>query len=395
MRIENGRTAHGRHWGLMQEQAQTFSIALDRSPGGMKSRIQAELERHPFAPAWWARSRHPQTCWSPLFRTMPEVDFRLERWTTPDDDFLRIHHADPIVSDPITNGDATVDGAVYVGDPPEDPPVLLILHGLEGSVQSNYVLGLAAGFTRAGWRVVAMEHRSCGGEINRARRLYHSGVTDDLAFVVDEIVRRGIGKRIYIAGISLGGNQTVKWLGEEGESIPECVQGAAAVCVPFDLTISGPIIDQAAGGAYVRRFFKTLIPKAIIKEQQFPGCIDIEKIKAAQTFEEFDTYGTAALHGFDDARHYWKSVGCGQFLGGVRRPLLLISAEDDPFNPGETLPREACSNSPWLIDCFSKTGGHVGFIYGRTPRTSRHWAEEQILRALTMLEAELTGGPEA
>lgn len=365
----------------MQDYAQTFSIARDRSPGGMKSRIQAELERHRFAPAWWARSRHPQTCWSPLFRTMPEVDFRLERWTTPDDDFLRIHHADPIANDLLT--------------PAADPPVLLILHGLEGSAQSNYVLGLADGFTRAGWRVVAMEHRSCGGEINRARRLYHSGVTDDLAFVVDEIVRRRIGKRIYIAGISLGGNQTVKWLGERGEAIPECVQGAVAMCVPFDLTVSGPNIDRAAGGAYVRRFLKTLIPKAILKERQFPGCVDIEKIKAAQTFEEFDTYGTAALHGFDDARHYWKSVGCGQFLGGVRRPLLLISAEDDPFNPGETLPRETCANSPWLIDCFSKTGGHVGFIYGRSPRTSRHWAEEQTLRALTMLEAELTGDPKA
>ncbi len=380
----------------MQASTKTISTNQDRSPAALKFRIQAELERHPFAPAWWARSEHPQTCWSPLFRTVPEVDFRLDRWTTPDNDFLRTHHAEPKAPGPIADADTSLNGADYAGsDPPDDPPVLLVLHGLEGSVRSNYVLGLADGFTRSGWRVVAMEHRSCGGELNRARRLYHSGVTDDLAFVVDEIVRRGIGKRVYIVGISLGGNQTVKWLGEQGEAIPECVQGAVAVCVPFDLTISGPHLDRIAHGAYVRRFFKTLIPKSVAKEQQFPGCIDIEKIKAAQTFEEFDTYGTAMLHGFQDARHYWKSVGCGQFLGGVRRPLVLISAEDDPFNPCETLPHETCRKSPWLIDCFSKKGGHVGFVYGRTPRNSRHWAEEQILRALTMMEAELTGGPKA
>ena len=102
--------------------------------------------------------------------------------------------------------------------------------------------------------------------------------------------------------------------------------GAAAISPPYDLTVSGPALDSALGGFYVRRFLRKLIPKAIAKEKQYPGCLDVEAVRRSRTFAEFDTHATAALHDFRDAYDYWARVGCGQFLPGVRVPLLLVSA---------------------------------------------------------------------
>jgi len=332
----------------------------------MKSRILADLNAHPFSPAWWMPAAHGQTAWSVFYRQMPEVAFRSERWETPDDDFLCLH---------ITEG------------APEKPTVLL-LHGLEGSVQSNYMMGMLAAFSRIGWRAIALEHRTCGeAGMNRAKRTYHSGETSDLDFVVRRLSESEPGLRLYIVGVSLGGNITAKWLGDGLNDIPECVRGASAICPPFDLTISAPALDDVMWGAYNRRFFRTLIPKALEKAKQYPGILNVEKIEASSGWWDFDTYATAALHDFDDAEHYWQSVSCGQFLGEIDRPTLLIAAEDDPFNPPETLPREIADASPYLYPQFTRKGGHVGFIHG-TPRESRHWAEEQTLRFFEALERE-------
>jgi predicted alpha/beta-fold hydrolase len=248
-------------------------------------------------------------------------------------------------------------------------------------------------FSRERWNSIAVEWRSCGGEMNRNLRLYHSGETTDLEFVVEELIRRldrrgGGTHTIFLVGFSLGGNVTTKWLGQKGERVPEQVRAAAAVSPPFDLTVSGPHMDRVLGGAYVKWFLRTLIPKAMEKERQFPGSLDLERIRQCRTFREFDTYATAVLHGFRDAEDYWARVGCGQFLEGVRRPLLLIASADDPFNPASTLPREITSKSPWLHPLFTERGGHVGFIHGPSPRETRHWAEEQVLRFLKLYAEE-------
>ena len=184
---------------------------------------------------------------------------------------------------------------------------------------------------------------------------------------------------MYLSGVSLGGNVLAKWLGECGENTPREVVAAAVVSAPFDLTISGPAIDRALGGLYVKRFLRTLIPKALEKEAQHPGCIDAEKARCSTTFEEFDTHVTAALHGFEDAHDYWRKCGCGQFLSAVRRPLLLLSSRDDPFNPAKGLPTHVLEDNRLLVALFTERGGHVGFVHGRPLRTG-HWAEEQIVR---------------
>ncbi len=334
-----------------------------------KARLLKRLRRHPFNEPWWLRGGHLQTIWSPFFRTRTAPPLRKERWTTPDEDFLNVYRLE--------------------GE--ERSPIVVLLHGLEGCVRSNYVLGLAAALARRAWSVAAVEHRSCGGEMNRARRLYHSGWTEDLAFVVNRLIQECPDRRIYLVGYSLGGNQIAKWLGELGERAPAQVAGAAVVSAPFDLTISGPHLDRLMRGAYVRWFLRTLIPKALAKERQYPGSLNVEGVRRARTFEEFDTHATAPLHGFRDAWDYWASCGCGQFLPGVRRPTVLISSADDPFNPGRTLPRQLAEGHPFLLPLFSDRGGHCGFVHGRSPRHSRHWAEEQVLGFLDGLEAIAAG----
>jgi len=341
-------------------------MTTTHTPSDLKPRIMAELDRHPYRVPAWLRWNHGQTVWSPWFRRKDLPAYRLEQIDTPDDDFLRLHVLD--------------------GKP--DAPTALLLHGLEGSVRSGYNIGLALQLSNAGWRVVAMEFRSCGGVMNRAKRLYHSGETTDLAFVVDYLIDQNPDTRIYIAGTSLGGNVTAKWLGESAESIPDNVAGAAVVCPPFDMLRAGPHIDQVLGGRYVKHFLKTLIPKAIEKEAQYPGCVDIKRVCASQTFEEFDTWGTAAIHGFEDAFDYWRKVACGQFLPHIRVPTMLVAAADDPFNPADTLPHETAAESPHLYPQFTKRGGHVGFVYG-SPWRPRYWAEEQVRRFFQLAEESI------
>ncbi len=333
-------------------------------PPDAKPAALAMLGRHPFRAAWWLRGRHRQTLYGPLLRRRRRAPLRHEQWETPDDDLLD----------------------VYLAEHDPKRPTLLVLHGLEGSVDSHYVVGLTADFYRRGWNVAAFEFRSCSGRMNRARRLYHSGETSDLAFVVGEIAARWPESRLYLAGVSLGGNVIAKWLGELGDDAPTAVAAAAAISPPFDLTVSGPQMDQVLGGFYTRQFLRTLIPKAVEKERQFPGCVDIEAICRSTTFAEFDTHGTAALHGFRDAMDYWESVSCGQFLAGIRRPILLVASADDPFNPAVTLPHEVAAASPFVHALFTANGGHVGFVRGWAPFFAKYWAEEQVARFFAFCE---------
>lgn len=331
-----------------------------------KAAVQAALDQHPFQPPRWLRNAHGQTIWSSFFRRQGVPDAVTEYWQTPDDDRLRLH--------------------LFEGR--EGAPWVVLLHGLEGCHESNYILGLRHRFSANGWSTAALDFRSCDGRMNRSKRLYHSGETTDFEFVVRELRRRYRVDRLYAVGFSLGGNVIAKWLGEHGDDARSLVQGAASVSPPFDLTVSGPSMDDALYGIYTRRFLRTLIPKALEKERQYPGCLDVEAIKNCKGFRDFDTHGTAAIHGFEDAEDYWRKVSCGQFLPGIRVPTLLVASADDPFNPAITLPYAAAAESPWIVSQFTERGGHVGFVHG-SPWRTLHWAEEQIERFLGTLSGSL------
>lgn len=261
------------------------------------------------------------------------------------------------------------------------------MHGLEGCIRSYYIPRLNGAFHELGWNVASLIFRSCDGAINKTKRIYHMGETGDLDFLVAQLPERLGADRLYIAGMSLGANVLCKWLGEHGGGVPPVVQGAAALAPPFQPEIAINQFGATFFGIYNRRFLRTLIAKAVEKERQFPGCIDIEKVRNCTSFRVYDTEVTARLHGFKDAHDYWEKVGCHQFLADIRVPTLLLTAEDDAFNPAHTIPREAAEASDYLIPQWTERGGHGGFVSGRWPWAARYWMDEQVVRYFTALEA--------
>lgn len=344
----------------------TISEAGTLSQEARKERVMEALSASSFRPAWWLRNAHAQTFWGPLTRKRGgELPLRHERWETPDDDFLNIYFYD---------GEA-------------DKPMVLLLHGLEGSRDSFYIKGYNRLFHAIGWNVAVMEFRTCGGEINLAPRAYHMGETTDVDYVARRLAAQFPEQHLYVAGVSLGGNVVAKWLGEEGRTLPPQIRGGAVVSPPFDPAAGAVAFHQQLGGLYVQNFMKTLVPKALAKAEQFPDKLDVEAIMACKDFYCFDTVVTAALHGYDDAEDYWAKVGCHQFLEHIRVPTMLLTSADDPFNPGETIPRAIADASPWLHPQWTERGGHVAFVTGATPRRARYWGEEQTVRFFELYES--------
>lgn len=310
----------------------------------------------PFAPSFWGRSGLVQTALAAVGRP-PTPAPRLERWDTPDGDFLRVH--------------------TWAGAPGR--PRVLLLHGLEGGVASRYVGEFARLLAPIGWTLVLLEFRSCG-EPNRLLRSYHSGETGDLAFVVAELLRRDPTTPLFAVGFSLGGNVLLKWLGEVGDRAPAPLCAAAAVSPPFDLEVAARACDRRAGGAIARHFLRTLVPKAIAKARRFPQVLDEAAVRRCRSFAAFDDLVTAPLHGFASAVDYWRSSSCAQFLSAIRKPTLVIAAGDDPLVPAQVWPRAAMAASPVLVGAFSPHGGHCAFAGGGPPWRPRRWAEAEVLR---------------
>ena len=313
-----------------------------------------------FRPAWWLPGPHLQTAWGQVARSRRLVAFAREVLETPDGDELILDH---------------VEG-------PPGSPRLLVLHGLEGSSYSVYVQGLLAAAARRGVRGTALNFRSCARDParisrmipNRRPRLYHSGETSDLDFVVSTLSAREPTARLLAAGVSLGGNVLLKWLGENPGQ--RAVAGAAAISTPYDLAAGSRHLERRMGRVYVRGLLSTLRAKAVSVARRFPEAaakIDLAGTLRARHFWEFDEAATAPLHGFAGAEDYYARSSSIHFLGSIRTPTLCLSAEDDPFLPASVLPRarEAASGAVRFLTTYR--GGHVGFVSGAPPR---YWAEE-------------------
>jgi predicted alpha/beta-fold hydrolase len=316
--------------------------------------------------AWWARGPHAQTIWGSFGRASHLVDVEREVLTTPDDDDLVLDH---------------VAG-------PADAPRVLLLHGLEGHTRSVYTQGLARALQRAGWRATVLNFRSCARDarrvgktlLNRRPRLYHSGETGDLDFVVETLAAREPRTPLFAVGVSLGGNVLLKWLGEKGARCR--LEAAATISVPYDLAAASRHLERAAGRPYVSHFLKTLKHKALGVMQRFPReteHMDPDRIRFAQTFFAFDDYVTAPLHGFYGAGDYYRRCSSLRFVAGIEVPTLCLSSVDDPFLPAAVLARvrDAASDDVRLV--ATPWGGHASFAYGAAPWRARYWAEEQAV----------------
>ena len=263
-------------------------------------------------------------------------------------------------------------------------PVLLVLHGLEGTGRSHYVAGLFEHARARGWRAAVLWFRSCSGELNRLARFYHSGDTGDLDWVLRSLVEREPGVRVGAVGISIGGNVLLKWLGEQGDGVPKELRAAVAISVPFDLAQCARVMDQGFQKAvYTASFMRSFHDKTRAKALVYPGFVDLEVALKARTFAAYDRAVTAPLHGFADEVDYWTRASSGPYLGRIRRPTLLINAVDDPFIPERSLPDTAT-----LPECvqaeFVRHGGHVGFVEGAPWRT-RSWAERRAVEYLASI----------
>ncbi len=297
------------------------------------------------------------TMWGKFIRRRGLVGLRLDRIPAGDGDDLTLASAES----------------------PSTGPVLLLLHGLEGGLRSHYVGGIWDVARRKGWQPRILLFRTCDGRMNRARRTYHSGETTDLDLVIRHLIREDPTRPIGLAGISLGGNVMLKWLGEQGEDVPAQVRAAISVSTPYDLARSSRAIGSGFARLYQWNFLRSLRRKARSKITEHPDVCSVERLEAITTMWEFDDRFTAPLHGFSDAADYYAKSSSIRFIEGIRRPTLLMSARDDPFHSDEVLrdvERISATNSCLSVE-FHRRGGHVGFV-GGTPWHPSYYVEARV-----------------
>lgn len=302
------------------------------------------MEENSFKPAWWLPGPHLQTIWPLVFRRqIKNLITERERFELPDGDFIDLDWV----------------GRNQIG------PIVIILHGLEGSINSHYAKGMLHSMAKQNWRGVFMNFRGCSGIPNRLPRCYHSGETSDLSLVVNSLTEREPHTPFAAIGFSLGGNVLLKWLGETGQN--NQMKAAIAISVPFELEKAVKKMEQGFSKIYQWYMLKCL-HKRLIKK--FPT------LQKARTLKEFDDNVTAPLHGFSGADEYYMMASSRQYLKKIQVPTLLVHSVDDPFVTADVIPaRDELSS--FIEMELTKSGGHVGFIAGKFPWWPEYWLEQR------------------
>jgi hypothetical protein len=307
------------------------------------------------APAWLPGG-NLQTIYAALYAPRPRVRYRRERWGTPDGDFIELDWI------------AAVPGK----------PLVAMFHGLEGSAQSHYALALMHALHHRRWNGVVVHFRGCSGKPNLKPRAYHSGDAAEIDWVLRRL-RAGHdpASPLFAAGVSLGGNALLKWLGDEGTACQDIVMGAAAASAPLDLAAGGHALGRGFNLVYTNMFLSSLKKKSLDKLRQHPGIYDERAVRRSRTLYEFDNVVTAPLHGFRDTDDYWERASSKPGLAAIRVPALVINARNDPFVPASSLPVQSD-----VADCVlleqPPQGGHVGFVEGRFPG-SLDWLPRRMI----------------
>lgn len=307
------------------------------------------------APAWLPGG-HLQTIYPATCIRKPAVSFRRERWQTPDQDFIDVDFVD--------------------GKPGQ--AFVVLFHGLEGSSDSHYARALMAAIQARGWSGAIPHFRGCSGELNQAPRFYHSGDAEELDWIIRRLhaqhsVTNGAAQ-FFAAGVSLGGNALLRWIGESQQQAA-IVDAACAVSAPLDLAQGGASLSSGINMLYTRMFLKTLKPKCMLKLEQFPGLFDRNRLLEAKNLYEFDNVVTAPLHGYLDTDDYWYRASAKHVLNDITIPTLVLNAKNDPFLPGRYLPLTAAKCVQ--LD-YPEHGGHVGFVSGNIPG-QLDWLPQKIL----------------
>jgi predicted alpha/beta-fold hydrolase len=297
----------------------------------------------------WLPTAHAQTIVPALFARRPMVEYKRERWTTPDGDFIDLDWLD-------------TSNAV---ESPAKAPLFVLFHGLEGSSDSHYARVLMAEAKARGWHGVVPHFRGCSGSINLLPRFYHLADSAEVDWVLRRLKAQHNGP-VVAAGVSLGGNVLLRWLCEQEQDATAILDAAAAISAPLDVHAGGHAISQGFGMIYTRSFLKTLKRKALAKLDQYPGLFDRDAMLAARTMHAFDNAVTAPVHGFRDTNDYWTSATTRPFLPRIAAPTLVLNARNDPFLPERVLPSAEEVSAAVTLD-QPMHGGHVGFMTGPFP----------------------------
>lgn len=302
-------------------------------------------------------SGHLHTVAANFRRPPPDVVYRRERIATDDGDFLDLDWS-----------------------PLGSSSLVVVSHGLEGNSRRPYVLGMVRAFNRAGWDALAWNFRGCGGQINRRLRFYHSGATEDLGAVVDHALAVGGYRRLALVGFSLGGNMTMKYLGEMGGAGHRAIVGGVGFSVPCDLASGAQRSELKQNRLYMRRFLKMLHDKVRAKMQTMPGRIDDEGFGRIKSFRDFDERYTAPFHGFADAEDYWAKASARPWLTRIAVPALMVNALDDPLLGAGCFPWAEARENPGFHLETPPRGGHVGFLSFAGDGLS--WSERRAVQFL-------------
>ena len=259
-----------------------------------------------------------------------------------------------------------------------DAPVIALVHGLEGSSDSNYMRGIAEKAWAVGFHVVRLNQRNCGGTELLTPTLYNSGMSDDYRAVLEELAKGDGFEQIFFAGYSMGGNLVTKMAGEFGESAPRQLRGVCAVCPAMDLSACADDLERWDNYFYQARFVRGLLKRYARKAELFPQRYANNAFGPIRTVREFDDAITAPSFGFKDAEAYYDSAGAKKVVGQIRVPFLLITAQNDPFVPYEAIRAAGVERNPAIRFVAPEHGGHCGFV-SRHGGSERFWAEARVV----------------
>lgn len=345
----------------------------------------ARLDTSPCPVPAWLPEAHSQTIWAAFFAHHHHIAFVRERVDTPDGDFVDFDWTGPGLfphkradGKPLEALPQIADGktaaARWMSDAdwgalPQTPdtPALVLFHGLEGGSKSRYAQAIAHYFRARGWIVVVAHFRGCSGSPNRLARAYYSGDSDEVRFMLETVRHRVPHARWHAAGVSLGGNALLKFLGEH-EQACDWLAAAAGISVPLDLVAGGNRLSRGFfnRNVYSAHFLRTMKHKVMEKARRFPGAIDVMRISGARDLRDFDDAYTAPMHGYKNALDYWTRASSKPWLAAIKIPTLVLNARNDPFMPATALPGpKECAESVLLHQ--PDEGGHAGFPTGDFP----------------------------
>ncbi len=302
-----------------------------------------------YKPPFHCRNGHTNTILTYYLRNNPPPPYDTVILDTPDEDIIKV--------DRLLNNNSR---AVF------------LLHGLEGSSQSQYIAHTARLLHNESWDVYCLNFRGCGEVDNKLLTMYHSGFTEDVNHVIS--LYESQYDSIGIVGFSLGGNVTMKYLSDGIYPLSDKIVAACGVSVPCDLHKGSLHIGRKSNYFYEKSFIKSLTGKIIKKKAQFPDQVDLELLNQVKTLYDFDNLFTGPIHGFKDASDYYAQCNCLQFLKDISKPTMMINAVDDPFLPESCYPVSIAEENENLFLLTPKYGGHVGFY----SRNEYFWNEYMI-----------------